>query len=83
MNVKQTEGNIILVVGDSNYTIIDKDGQIQLKDMYRFLEENHLNTSLQTEEILFDDKIPEDLQNGLTIYLKELISKAIVSSAEE
>ena len=83
MNVKQIEGNIILVVGVSNYTIIDKDGQIQLKDMYRFLDENHLNASLQTEEILFDDEIAEDLQNGLTIYLKELISKAIVSSAEE
>lgn len=83
MNVKQVEGNIVVSVNECNYTIIDKGGQIQLKDMFKFLDDNCTNVSLQDEQILFDDKIPKELQNGLTIYLRELISKTIVSGTEE
>ena len=80
MNIKRHEGNIIVEIKQSNYTIIDKDGQIQLKDMYRLLDENRTNVALKKENVLFDESIPEELQNGLSLFLKELFSKTIVEA---
>lgn len=83
MRINQIDGNITLSIKEATYKIIDKDGQIQLKDMYRLLDENHSNVTLKDEEILFDEKIPEDLQNGLSLFLKELFSKVVVEADEK
>lgn len=83
MRINQIDGNITLLIKEATYKIIDKDGQIQLKDMYRLLDENHSNVTLKDEEILFDEKIPEDLQNGLSLFLKELFSKVVVEADEK
>lgn len=83
MRINQIDGNITLLIKEVTYKIIDKDGQIQLKDMYRLLDENHSNVTLKDEEILFDEKIPEDLQNGLSLFLKELFSKVVVEADEK
>lgn len=83
MRINQIDGNITLLIKEETYKIIDKDGQIQLKDMYRLLDENHSNVTLKDEEILFDEKIPEDLQNGLSLFLKELFSKVVVEADEK
>lgn len=77
MEVIKKENRIIVVVNDVEYIIIDENGQIQLKQMYKFIADCNEKNVTQNTEIFFDKTIEEDLQNGIGLFLRDILSKSI------
>ena len=77
MEVLKKGNSIIVVVNGIEYTIIDENGQIQLKQMHRFIIDCSEKNVTQDAEIVFDENIEEDLQNGISLFLRDILSKTI------
>lgn len=75
MEVFKKSNNIVVTVDNVEYTIIDENGQIQLKQMYKFITDCNEKNVTQDSDILFDKSIEEDLQNGISLFLKDILSK--------
>ena len=75
MKVYKKDKAIMINSCDIDYLIIDENGQIQLKPMYKFLSDCEKNSINSETEIIFED-IDDDLKNGLSIFLKDILSKA-------
>lgn len=74
MNVYKKEGRIVVSINETDHIIIDENGQMQLKSIYRFLIDCHSYGVTSEEQITFEG-IDDDLKNGLSIFLKDLLSK--------
>lgn len=75
MNVKMNNNEISLIVEEKKYDIIDKDGQMELKEIYRFVKDNYENKENIIKNIDFENEIDKEIKNGIEFFIKELMDK--------
>ena len=80
MYIFKKDNCIKISVGETEYVIIDENGQIQLKEMYKFLIDCNQKHITAEELIEFGDDIEEDIKNGLSIFIKDILSKSITDN---
>ena len=75
MKVKMNNKIISFEINNTEYNVIDEDGQMDLKEIYKFVKENYSNKDEVIKSIEFDEQIEKEVRNGLDFFIVELFNK--------
>lgn len=75
MKVKMNNKIISFEINSIEYNVIDEDGQMDLKEIYKFVKQNYSNKDKVIKSIEFDEQIEKEVRNGLDFFIVELFNK--------
>lgn len=75
MKVKMNNKIISFEINSIEYNVIDEDGQMDLKEIYKFVKQNYSNKDEVIKSIEFDEQIEKEVRNGLNFFIVELFNK--------
>lgn len=75
MKVKMNNKIISFEINSTEYNVIDEDGQMDLKEIYKFVKQNYSNKDEVIKSIEFDEQIEKEVRNGLNFFIVELFNK--------
>lgn len=78
MEIRKKDDCIYIFKDGEEHKMIDNQGQLQLKEMHIFLCKCKADPLVQKENITFDDNVDGELQEGIKVFIKSLLSKLTV-----
>lgn len=63
------------VSDERKYDVVDGEGKMILKQIFRFVKDNYSDKENILKEIKFAEGIDDELKNGLDFFIKELMNK--------
>lgn len=77
MIMKVTMNNKIITfsIEEKQYNVIDQDGQMDLKEIYKFVKENYNYKEDVVKNIVFEGNFDNEVKNGLKFFIVELFGK--------
>ena len=63
------------VSDERKYDVVDGEGKMILKQIFRFVKDNYSDKGNILKEIKFSEGIDDELKNGLDFFINELMNK--------
>ena len=82
MKVTMNNKIITFLIEEKQYNVIDKDGQMDLKEIYKFVKENYNIKNEMVNDIVFEGDFDKEVKNGLEFFIVELFGKFKESDLE-
>ncbi len=75
MKVTMNNKIITFSIEEKQYNVIDQDGQMDLKEIYKFVKENYNYKEDVVKNIVFEGNFDNEVKNGLEFFIGELFGK--------
>ena len=84
MIIKKDDNNKILICDSKNdYILINQDGQVQLKEVHKFLLDNISNKDEVIKNINFDKSINKELESGIRVFISNILNAGVLEDEIE